>query len=136
MQKGDRKNQDEYFILYKGTGNEYFLQIVLRKIIELLLRILHHILSFGFKSQKMMPDETSDLIDTLYEKENQQYNLKQISKQIIRKSPKAKYQIFDETEFTRGREVLGDLIVHGMSISLRWYWYWLVNWDTKEDSLF
>ncbi|MGY5143040.1 MAG: hypothetical protein ACW9XH_00995 [Candidatus Nitrosopumilus sp. bin_32a] len=22
--KKDRKNQDEYFILYKGTGNEYF----------------------------------------------------------------------------------------------------------------
>ena len=33
---------------------------------------------------------------------------------IIRKSPKVKYQIFDELEFTRGREVLGELIVHGM----------------------
>lgn len=22
--KKDRKNQDEYFVLYKGTGNEYF----------------------------------------------------------------------------------------------------------------
>jgi len=64
----------------------------------------------------MMPDETSDLIDTLYEKENPVQS-QQISKQIIRKSPKAKYQIFDETEFARGREVLGDLIVHGMIAS-------------------
>ncbi len=63
-----------------------------------------------------MPSETSDLIDTLYEKENPVQS-KQISKQIIRKSPKAKYQIFDEIEFTRGREVLGDLIVHGMIAS-------------------
>lgn len=64
----------------------------------------------------MMPDETGDLIDTLYEKENPMES-QQISKQIIRNSPKAKYQIFDESEFTRGREVLGDLIVHGMMAS-------------------
>ena len=63
-----------------------------------------------------MPNETSDLIDTLYQKENP-IKTEQISKQIIRKSAKAKYQIFDETEFTRGREVLGDLIVHGMIAS-------------------
>ena len=63
-----------------------------------------------------MPNETSDLIDTLYEKNNQ-IQTKQVSKQIIRKSAKAKYQIFDESEFTRGREVLGDLIVHGMMAS-------------------
>jgi hypothetical protein len=63
-----------------------------------------------------VPDETSDLIDTLYEKENS-IQSKQIAKQINRKSPKAKYQIFDESEFTRGREVLGDLIVHGMIAS-------------------
>ena len=63
-----------------------------------------------------MPNETSDLIDTLYEKNNQTQT-SQISKQVIRKSAKAKYQIFDETEFTRGREVLGDLIVHGMIAS-------------------
>ena len=63
-----------------------------------------------------MYDETSDLIDTLYEKDNP-IQTQQISKQINRKSPKAKYQIFDETEFTRGREVLGDLIVHGMIAS-------------------
>jgi hypothetical protein len=61
-------------------------------------------------------DETSDLIDTLYEKENP-IQTQQIAKQINRKSPKAKYQIFDETEFARGREVLGDLIVHGMIAS-------------------
>ena len=63
-----------------------------------------------------MPNETSDLIDTLYEK-NDQIQTNQVSKQVIRKSAKAKYQIFDETEFTRGREVLGDLIVHGMIAS-------------------
>lgn len=63
-----------------------------------------------------MPDETSDLIDTLYQKENPNKTA-QVSKQITRKSAKAKYQIFDETEFTRGREVLGDLIVHGMIAS-------------------
>ena len=63
-----------------------------------------------------MPNETSDLIDTFYEKDNQ-IQTKQVSEQIIRKSAKAKYQIFDESEFTRGREVLGDLIVHGMIAS-------------------
>jgi len=63
-----------------------------------------------------MTDETNDLIDTLYEKENI-VNSKETSRQIIRKSPKAKYQIFDEQEFSRGREVLGDLIVHGMIAS-------------------
>ncbi len=63
-----------------------------------------------------MSDETRDLIDTLYEKENS-IQTQQVDKQINRKSPKAKYQIFDESEFTRGREVLGDLIVHGMIAS-------------------
>jgi len=63
-----------------------------------------------------MVNETSDLIDILYEKENL-VNSKEISKDISRKSPKAKYQIFDELEFSRGREVLGNLIVHGMIAS-------------------
>jgi hypothetical protein len=63
-----------------------------------------------------MANETSDLIDILYEKENP-VNSKKISKQITRKSPKAKYQIFDELEFNHGREILGDLIVHGMIAS-------------------
>jgi hypothetical protein len=63
-----------------------------------------------------LPNETSALIDTLYQKENP-IRTEQISKQITRKSAKAKYQIFDETEFARGREVLGDLIVHGMIAS-------------------
>ena len=63
-----------------------------------------------------MSNESNDLIDTLYGEGNLPQS-KQISKQIIRKSPKSKYQIFDETEFTRGREVLGDLIVHGMMAS-------------------
>jgi len=62
-----------------------------------------------------MANETNNLIDNLYEKENP-INSEHISQQI-RKSPKAKYQIFDESEFTRGREVLGDLIVHGMIAS-------------------
>ena len=63
-----------------------------------------------------MVNETSDLIDTIYDKE-QHRDDSQKSNQIVRKSPKAKYQIFDELEFTRGREVLGDLIVHGMMAS-------------------
>ncbi|QLH07570.1 hypothetical protein [Nitrosopumilus ureiphilus] len=63
-----------------------------------------------------MANETSDLIDTLYEKDNS-IQSENIPQRIIRKSPKAKYQIFDESEFTRGREVLGDLIVHGMIAS-------------------
>ncbi|MEE8384033.1 MAG: hypothetical protein V3R39_03720 [Nitrosopumilus sp.] len=63
-----------------------------------------------------MANETNELIDNLYEKENPIHSENK-SKQIIRKSPKAKYQIFDESEFTRGREVLGDLIVHGMITS-------------------
>jgi hypothetical protein len=63
-----------------------------------------------------MIDETQDLINTIYEKKtsNQAQN---ISEKILRKSPKAKYQIFDEVEFTRGREVLGEIIVHGMIAS-------------------
>ncbi|MBA4719101.1 MAG: hypothetical protein HRO68_08425 [Nitrosopumilus sp.] len=63
-----------------------------------------------------MVNETNELIDTLYEKESQIHS-DHNTKQIIRKSPKAKYQIFDELEFTRGREVLGNLIVHGMIAS-------------------
>ena len=63
-----------------------------------------------------MVNETSDLIDTIYDKE-QHRDDSQKSNQIVRKSPKAKYKIFDELEFTRGREVLGDLIVHGMMAS-------------------
>ena len=63
-----------------------------------------------------MVNETNELIDTIYEKENLIHS-EHNSKQIIRKSPKAKYQIFDESEFTRGREVLGNLIVHGMIAS-------------------
>ena len=63
-----------------------------------------------------MPVETSDLIENLYEK-RRSVRSKQNSNQTVRKSPKSKYQIFDEVEFTRGREVLGDLIVHGMIAS-------------------
>jgi len=63
-----------------------------------------------------MVNETDDLIDTIYEKENSKQNNHKPN-QVIRKSPKAKYQIFDESEFTRGREVLGNLIVHGMIAS-------------------
>lgn len=61
-----------------------------------------------------MKNETSDFIDTLYDKKNPK---KSNFQQMLRKSPKAKYQIFDEVEFTRGRQVLGDLIVHGMVAS-------------------
>ena len=63
-----------------------------------------------------MVDETENLIDIIYEKKisNQIQNT---PAKILRKSSKAKYQIFDEKEFTRGREVLGDIIVHGMLAS-------------------
>jgi len=63
-----------------------------------------------------MVDETENLIDIIYEKKisNQIQNT---PAKILRKSSKAKYQIFDEEEFTRGREVLGDIIVHGMLAS-------------------
>ena len=65
---------------------------------------------------KFMVNETNDLIDNLYEKKKPIHS-EHNSQQIIRKSPKAKYQIFDEVEFTHGREVLGNLIVHGMIAS-------------------
>lgn len=63
-----------------------------------------------------MASKTDELIDIIYEKENPK-NSNYKPSQAIRKSAKAKYQIFDESEFTRGREVLGDLIVHGMMAS-------------------
>ena len=63
-----------------------------------------------------MIDEADKLIDTIYG--NTEINKsKSLPTKNIRKSSKAKYQIFDELEFTRGREVLGDLIVHGMIAS-------------------
>ena len=63
-----------------------------------------------------MVDETQDLINTIYDKKivNQVQNLPE---RILRTSSKAKYQIFDEAEFTRGRQVLGEIIVHGMLAS-------------------
>ncbi len=63
-----------------------------------------------------MKNEAGDLIDTLYEKKSLLSDNSKMN-QIIRKSPKGKYQIFDEHEFARGREVLGNLIVHGMIAS-------------------
>jgi len=63
-----------------------------------------------------MIDKTDELIDTIYG-DTEINQSKNIPSKISRKSSKAKYQIFDEVEFTRGREVLGDLIVHGMIAS-------------------
>jgi len=63
-----------------------------------------------------MIDKTDELIDTIYG-DNEINQSKNLPSKIPRKSSKAKYQIFDELEFTRGREVLGDLIVHGMIAS-------------------
>lgn len=63
-----------------------------------------------------MTNDTTDLIENLYKKETPLSKISQIS-QISRTSPKAKYQIYDEEEFARGREVLGNLIVHGMIAS-------------------
>ena len=63
-----------------------------------------------------MVDETQDLINIIYERKtsNQVQNKPE---KTLRKSSKPKYQIFDESEFTRGREVLGEIIVHGMLAS-------------------
>ena len=63
-----------------------------------------------------MVDETQDLINIIYERKtsNQVQNKPE---KTLRKSSKPKYQIFDETEFSRGREVLGEIIVHGMLTS-------------------
>ena len=63
-----------------------------------------------------MVDEVQDLINTIYQK-NTSNQVQNTSEKILRKSSKAKYQIFDESEFTRGREVLGEIIVHGMLAS-------------------
>ena len=63
-----------------------------------------------------MEKSTDSLIDSFYERKNNNFS-KDAAQPIIRKSPKGKYQIFDEVEFTRGREILGDLIVHGMVAS-------------------
>ena len=63
-----------------------------------------------------MVDETQDLINTIYDKKTPN-QIQNTSEKILKKSSKAKYQIFDESEFTRGREVLGNLIVHGMIAS-------------------
>ena len=60
-----------------------------------------------------MGEKVSNLIDSFYSKQNSQ----KPEIKHIRKSPKAKYAICDEIEFTKGREVLGDLIVHGMITS-------------------
>ena len=65
----------------------------------------------------MMVDEAQDLINMIYEKKTSKQEVQNTSKKILRKSSKAKYQIFDESEFTRGREVLGEIIVHGMMAS-------------------
>ena len=59
--------------------------------------------------------ETGDLIDQIYQKESIIHSVD--SQNVKRKSSKPKYQIFDEAEFTRGRDVFGNLIVHGMIAS-------------------
>ena len=63
-----------------------------------------------------MVDEAQDLINMIYEKKTSN-QVQNIPEKNLRKSSKAKYQIIDESEFTRGREVLGEIIVHGMIAS-------------------
>ena len=63
-----------------------------------------------------MKSDTDDLIDNIYEKESMPATNYQMN-YTVRKSPTAKYQIYDEREFKRGREVLGNLIVRGMKAS-------------------
>jgi len=66
--------------------------------------------------KSFVKNETNDLIDTLYDKESST-QIKNHVNYTLKINPKAKYQIFDQEEFTRGREVLGELIVHGMIAS-------------------
>jgi len=60
-----------------------------------------------------------------YTKKKEPNNSELDYQQIIRKSSKIRYQIFDESKFTRGKEVLGDLIVHRMlasgGIDIDWF---------------
>jgi len=60
-----------------------------------------------------MTDDTENLIDTLYHNKTNHTT----TNQQLRKSPLPKYKIFDDEEFTRGRQVLGNMIVHGMMTS-------------------
>jgi len=61
-------------------------------------------------------NDTTELIDTFYEKGNRDIRKNHVNNPL-KINQKAKYQIFDQEEFTRGREVLGELIVHGMIAS-------------------
>ena len=63
-----------------------------------------------------MVRETRDLIDTIYGVEISNKSKDSLN-EVTRHSSKPKYQIFDKSEFTRGREVLGNLITHGMIAS-------------------
>ena len=63
-----------------------------------------------------MKNDTSELIDTFYEKQNRNVRKNHVNKPL-KINQNAKYQIFDQEEFTRGREVLGELIVYGMIAS-------------------
>ena len=82
-----------------------------------------------------MSDEVQDLINIIYEK-NTSNQVQNTSEKILRKSSKAKYQIFDELEFTRGREVLGEIIVHGMIASGGTDIDWLIeHFQMYQDAL-
>ena len=82
-----------------------------------------------------MVDETQDLINMIYDKKTTNQVQNQTEK-ILRKSSKAKYQIFDEVEFTRGREVLGEIIVHGMLASGGTDIDWLIeHFQMYQDAL-
>jgi len=61
-------------------------------------------------------DKTKDFIDLFYDKKDLIKD-KSNEQNSFRKSPKAKFRIRDDLEFSRGREILGDLIVHGMITS-------------------
>lgn len=57
--------------------------------------------------------DTFDIIESVYQKKTLSKNLPSQNK----KSPTAKFRIFDQDEFNKGRQVLGNLIVHGMITS-------------------
>ncbi|MDX1596183.1 MAG: hypothetical protein R3327_04515 [Nitrosopumilaceae archaeon] len=60
-----------------------------------------------------MKNEPNDIVDIFYHNNK----TKNTPIQKTKKSSLPKYKIFDEEEFNRGRQVLGDMIVHGMMAS-------------------
>lgn len=61
--------------------------------------------------------KSEDFIDSFYKPQQDSKKSNRGISKILKKSPKAKHRIFNIEEFSKGREVLGGLIVHGMLTS-------------------